>query len=150
MEQDALGWSLDRQATKDEGAGSKAETLGGGSALQPNHQDGFQLPEPLLGSQQAGMVLSEDHAGPFHHHTSRPPAVYGAMRCATLVREAAEQSAQVIAQGSGPGVDNNCTCSKPELWVGDGQASVSNTHLTAESIQVLGAHIHSHELEVHE
>jgi hypothetical protein len=85
MEQDARRRFLNRQTTEDERAGGEAEVLAGRISLQAHAFNGFQPTEFLLGSQQAGMVLSEDRAGPLHHHTSGPAPVYE-KTCAVIPR----------------------------------------------------------------
>jgi hypothetical protein len=49
VQQDAIGWPLDRQATKDKGPGGEAQGLAGRISFQADAFNGFQLPEFLLG-----------------------------------------------------------------------------------------------------
>jgi len=48
VQQDTIGWPLDRQATKNKGARGEADSLSGIS-LQARAFNGLQLPEFLLG-----------------------------------------------------------------------------------------------------
>ena len=49
VQQDTIGWPLDRQATKNKGPRGEADSLIGGISLQAHAFNGLQLPEFLLG-----------------------------------------------------------------------------------------------------
>ena len=49
VQQDTIGWPLDRQATKNKGARGEADSLIDGISLQAHAFNGLQLPEFLLG-----------------------------------------------------------------------------------------------------
>src|ERR1035438_5415288 len=49
VQQDTIGWLLDRQAAKNKGPGGEAQGLAGGISLQPDALDGFGLTKLLLG-----------------------------------------------------------------------------------------------------
>lgn len=66
VQQDTIGWPLDRQATKNKGPGSEPQGLAGGISLQPHALDGFGLAELLLGYDELARQPPQDGRGRFH------------------------------------------------------------------------------------
>ena len=66
VQQDTIGWSLDRQATKNKGPGGEAEGLAGGISLQADALNGLGLTELLLGYDELATQPAQDGRGRFH------------------------------------------------------------------------------------
>ena len=66
VQQDTIGWPLDRQATKNKGPGDEAQGLAGGISLQPDALDGFGLTKLLLGYENLARQPPQDGRGRFH------------------------------------------------------------------------------------
>ena len=66
VQQDTIGWPLDRQATKNKRPGSEPQGLAGGISLQPGAFNGLGLTELLLGYEDLARKPPQDGRGRFH------------------------------------------------------------------------------------